>query len=275
MTTAELFMSTWTWDPTVLLGCAALFLGYAAALRFRLPPCSLLFLLGDLLLLLSLISPIDTLGDRYLLSAHMVQHLVLLLIVPPLLLLGLPRALVERGLAWAPARRAERVLSQPLVAWLLAFATLWVWHLPLLYDATLHNDLLHAAEHLAFLVTATIFWWPLLTPLTERRLQPIPALVYLVTATVGNDLLGIIITFAPVGFYPSYLNPPNPRGILTLVREGWGVTPDMDQQVAGVLMWIFGSLPYFAVLIGIIGHWLGEPDYESTAVSISALTEEA
>ncbi|HMA35209.1 MAG TPA: cytochrome c oxidase assembly protein [Chloroflexia bacterium] len=275
MTTTQLFMSTWRWDPTVLLGCAALLAAYAGLLR-RLVPAALLFGAGVATLLLSLVSPIDTLGDTYLVSAHMVQHLLLLLIVPPLLLLGIPPQAGARLLAWAPARRLERVLSRPALAWVLAVSTIWVWHVPALYDAALADEGLHVVEHLCFLITATIFWWPVLHPVPARRLDVGAVLIYLVSAALASDLLGIIITFAPTGLYPPYLHPPNPHGVLTLLRDDWGLSPATDQQIAGVLMWIFGSLPYLAVILGTLARWLDEPEADLRVRAPGpALTEEA
>jgi len=260
MTTGELLASAWHWEPTVVIGCLGLLVGYGAALRWRIPPRGALFALGVVVLLLALVSPIDGIGDTYLLSVHMLQHVLLLLAVPPLLILGIPRRLAEQVLTWAPARRLEQVLAQPALAWVLAFSTLWIWHLPALYNAALANEGLHITEHLAFLVTATIFWWPLLTPITEHRLDMVPATLYLVAATFAGNLLGIIITFAPTGLYPAYLDPPNPQGTLTLIREGWGISARQDQQYAGVLMWAFGNLPYLAALLATFARWMAEPD---------------
>jgi putative membrane protein len=260
MTTAGLLTSLWAWEPSVVAGCVGLALAYAAALRFRIPPAGVWYAAGVALLLLSLVSPIDVLGDTYLFSAHMIQHLLLLLVVPPLLILGLPRALVERALRRPALAAAERALNRPLGAWIMALGTLWVWHLPLLYDAALADERLHIFEHLCFLVTATIFWWPLLHPIAERRLGTAGALVYLVAATFASDVLGIIITFAPAGFYPPYSHPAGLRSVLTLIRDDWGISAADDQQIAGVLMWMGGSVPYAAAAIAVLARWFGEPD---------------
>lgn len=99
MTTWQFLTSTWSWEPSILLGCALLLAGYLAAVRFRLDGRQLLFVAGDLVLLLALVSPLDELGDTYLFSAHMAQHLLLVLVVPPLFLLGIPPQLAERVLA--------------------------------------------------------------------------------------------------------------------------------------------------------------------------------
>lgn len=94
----------------------------------------------------------------------MAQHLLLLLVVPPLLLLGLPAGIVARVLARPAAGRAARLATNPLVAWLAFNGIMWVWHLPVLYEATLRDDAIHIGEHLLFLIAATAFWWPVVAP---------------------------------------------------------------------------------------------------------------
>ncbi|HEX6607527.1 MAG TPA: cytochrome c oxidase assembly protein, partial [Chloroflexia bacterium] len=128
MTVQRLLLTAWDWEPSVVLGCIALVLAYLAALHFRPSMAWVPFLLGVGFLLLSLVSPIDVLGDRYLFSMHMLQHLLMIVVVPPLLLLGLPAELVRRMLAWRPAGIVATASSNGLVAWLLAFTTLYVWH---------------------------------------------------------------------------------------------------------------------------------------------------
>src|ERR687888_615450 len=147
MSTGQLLTSTWDWEPTVLAGCAALAAGYVVVARPR-GIRAVSFMAGVLALLLALPSPLDALGDTYLFSAHMLQHFLLILVVPPLLLLGIPPQAAERALRWEPASRAERVLGQPLLAWLGGIGTLWVWHAPALYDAALGNGGLHIVQHL-------------------------------------------------------------------------------------------------------------------------------
>jgi putative membrane protein len=260
MTTWQLLLSAWHWHPSVLLGCAVLVVAYLRALRFRWFSVTPLFLAGVLLLLIALLSPVHTLGDSYLFSAHMLQHLLLLLVVPPLLLLGIPAPPIGRALHVPAMRSVERVLGQPLVAWILGIGAMWAWHLPALYNAALGNQGVHIAEHLCFLVTATIFWWPVVVPAPWSRLAPFAALLYLFAAAAASSLLGIILTFAPPGLYPAYLQPADRLGILPLLREGWGLTPAVDQQLGGLLMWIPGSLVYLGAMIGGLARWYGAPD---------------
>ncbi len=251
----------WDLEPSILGGCAALLAAYALLARPAATARGILYACGVFVLLLALLSPIDTLGDGYLFSAHMLQHLLLVLIVPPLLLLGIPAAAYRTLLAWAPARRAEHALGHPLLAGFLGPGTLWVWHAPPLYDAALANQGVHILQHLTFLVTSTIFWWPVLAPAdASRRLHPLGSIVYLMAALVDNSVLGIIITFAPVGLYPAYLHPFDRLGVLPLVRGGWGLNPATDQQLGGVLMWVIGGPVYLLAGLGILVRWFAAPE---------------
>ncbi len=271
MTTWTLLTTAWSLQPSVLAGCGGLFAVYSVACMGLARPTrgeaaslgrAAAFLAGVLLLLLALISPLDTLGDRYLFSVHMAQHLLLVLIVPPLLLLGLPPWLAARLLSWAPAGAAERVLGQPALAWALGVGTLWLWHAPALYNAALAAENVHVAQHLTFLVAATVFWWPVLAPPGSRRLAALPAMLYLFTAGAANSVLGILLTFAPPGLYPLYLNPPDPLGLLPLLRGGWGWSPTADQQAGGLLMWVAGGPIYLAAILATLVRWFAEPDDE-------------
>ena len=185
----------------------------------------------------------------------MVQHLLLVQIVPPLLLLGIPPELYKRLFRYRAVRATERVLGQPVLAFLIGFAGLWISHLPPLYDGALHNEYIHIGQHMIFLISATIFWWVILAPAQYRRLSPLPAMLYLFGATVSCIVLGIILTFAKVGIYPTYLHPADPLGILPLIQDEWGLTPAVDQQVGGVIMWIAGSLAYLVAIFGVMARW--------------------
>lgn len=262
MTTWGVFTKLWNPHLSVVVGCAGLIVEYLVATRPSLGRAAL-YISGVVLLLLSLISPLDALGDAYLFSAHMLQHIVLILVVPPLLLLGLPAESVERLLHWRPAAAVERVLGQPLVAWSLGLGTLWLWHLPAFYDAVLEHEGLHIFQHLSFLVTATIFWWPVVASVPRvRRLGSLGAVFYLLLAGLASSVLGIIITFAPTGLYPAYLHPVDRLGVLSVVRGGWGLTPAVDQQVGGILMWMFGDPLILVAVLAVLVRWYSAPDDE-------------
>lgn len=260
MTTWRLLMTAWDGEPSVLIGCTALVAGYVAMTRRRSSRDAGYFFAGIFVLLFAQCSPLDALGDTYLFSAHMIQHLLLLLIVPPLLILGIPAWLAEQGCGSPRVRAVERVLRQPAVAWLVGIGAMYLWHLPALYNATLAHAGVHIGEHLCFLITGVIFWWPVCAPLPQSRYAPLAAMLYLFTAAVASSVLGIVLTFASPGLYPAYLHPADTRGYLSLIRDGWGVSPAVDQQFGGLIMWVPGGLVYLGAIIGTFARWQNEAD---------------
>ena len=267
MTTWRLLTTAWDGEPSVLIGCAALVAGYVAATRRRPTRHAWSFFAGVLVFLFAQCSPLDALGDTYLFSAHMIQHLLLLLIVPPLLILGIPAWLAEAWLARPRIGRMERLLRQPAVAWLLGIGTMYVWHLPALYNATLAHVGIHIVEHLCFLATGVIFWWPVCAPLPASRYASLATMLYLFTAAVGSSVLGIILTFASPGLYPAYLHPVDTRGFLSLIRDRWGISPTVDQQFGGLIMWVPGGLVYLCAIVGTFARWQNEAEVADEARS--------
>ncbi len=266
MTTLQLWMTAWSWYPSVIAGCLGLLAAYLAAARPLSIRRTLCYAAGVFIILFALVSPLDALGDDYLFSAHMVQHLLLDLVAPPLLLLGLPPALTRRLLARPPVARVERWLSRPAPAWLLGVGMLWVWHLPVLYNAALANESIHIAEHVSFIITGTIFFWPVLSPLENRRLQPGPAILYLFGAGVANTALSIFLTFIPPGLYPPYLHPEDELGALGLIRHTWGLSPALDQQLGGLFMWVCGAAVYLLVILAVVYRWARQQPPEEEPV---------
>jgi cytochrome c oxidase assembly factor CtaG len=254
LTSGQLFTEAWDLKPTVIFGSAALFFAYLWVVRFRMNRKTALFGSGVLLMLLTLIGPLDFLGDNYLFSAHMLEHILFYLAVPPLLLLGLPPAPVQSLLSIEIAAKIERFLRKPTIAWLLAVGVMWLWHLPALYNAALNNEGIHAAEHLSLLVTGTIFFWPIFTPLQSYRLSPIIGAVYIFTAMSANMILGILLTYSPLGYYPTYMRSSDGIGLFRLIRSVWKLDPQSDLNLGGMFMWIIGGLLYFASLLVVISR---------------------
>lgn len=274
MTMWSFFTVAWRWEPSVLIGCSALLWMYIGMLRARMSGKTVVFAAGVIVLLLTLISPLDTLGDTYLFSAHMVQHLLLVLAVPPLLLLGIPSWYAERVFGQPWLSRLERGFCQPLLTWGLGMGSLWLWHAPPLYNAALAHEALHILEHLCFLVTAALFWWPVLTPLETRRLRPLAALFYLTAAAIANSLLGFLLTFAPPDIYPAYLAPSDTFGILPLLRDAWGLSPEVDQQLGGLLMWVPGGLVFLGAILATLARWYRMPEEDVSTGGRRYITED-
>lgn len=275
MTTTRLLLATWSFDPSVCLGCVILIAGYLWRVRcFSRWQCSS-WILGVLTMFVALESVLDPLSDNYLFSAHMAQHLLLILIVPPLLLWGIPEEEARNWMRHAWVRRAENVLGRPLLAWTIGMGVMTIWHIPWLYDFALAHETVHIGEHLSFLVTATIFWWPIMSPLPGRRLSPVTAIFYLFAAVAENSALGIIITFMPIGYYKAYLHPADPLGILPLIRNQWELSTAADQRLGGLLMWIPGCSVYFIGILLIFIAWSDASDEADLAAPIANRREAA
>jgi len=262
-------LTAWDWEPTVVVGCVGLLVAYAAAARFKFSKTALWFLAGVLVLMLSLVSPLDVLSDDYLFSAHMVQHMMLILVIPPFLLMGIPREMAQKALRYPWVQRAEALLSKPSIAWPAGMGTMWLWHWPPLYNAAVANVHIHVVEHMSFLVGATIFWWPVISPIEELRLKPLLAVAYTFTACMAHSVLGIILTFAPLGHFPEYMASADPYGILSIIRGQWGITPAVDQQWGGLVMWVPACMVFLAYILVTLARWYRRPERE-TVVAVPA-----
>jgi putative membrane protein len=223
------------------------------------------FGLGFLLLALVLLSPLHALGET-LFSAHMTQHVLLMTIAAPLLVLGRPllvmlwalprraRRLVGRGLRSRVGAGTWRVLSQPVVAWSIHALALWTWHIGVLYDASVRLRWVHAAQHATFFLAAMLFWWVLVFRLRGRAGAGIGVL-YLFTTAVHASILGALLTFSSAPWYAAYATS----------TVSWGLTPLEDLQLGGLIMWIPGGLPYLLALLIVMSRWLAGTDARGPA----------
>jgi putative membrane protein len=239
---ASLTLADWSVEPSVLGGLALMVAGYitlvarAGARPEMLRPVRagrpIWFSLGMAALFVALQSPIDVGGDRYLFSLHMLQHIVLALVAPPLLLLGVAGVLPR----WRMT--ALRPLVHPWVAAFLFNGVLLLWHLPTLYDATLRVEPLHVLEHATFFLTGLCFWWPIVEPAGASGMTALGKIAYLVLTNIPPTVLGLLFAVAPTAYYPFYLEAP----------RLWGLTPVEDQQLAGLVMFGLGGLVYVAAI---------------------------
>jgi putative membrane protein len=213
-----------------------------------------------LALLVALVSPVDAVSAA-LFSAHMLQHLLLMMVAAPLFVLGDPatatlwalplRARRAAASWWRRARRLRagwRLLTAPLVAWVLHVAVLWTWHYPAFYDHALRAEPVHVLEHATFFLTALLFWWPVLRP-HGRRLGDGVTVVYLFAAALQGTLLGAALTLAARPLYAAHFG----------TTRAWGLTPLEDQQLAGLLMWVPAGLVYLLALVPAAVRALREP----------------
>ena len=243
-------------DVTVLAGLAAAAAGYGRGwrrLRRGRRPASgrraAAFGAGLAVVAVALLPPLDALAGT-LFAAHMAQHMLLVMVAAPLLVLGAPGLPLAVALTPAWRRRlarlrrhaavasARRLLTRPAVAWGVHVAALWAWHLPGPYQAALASAPLHAAEHACFLGTAVVFWWVVLSAESRRRLAPGFAMLYLFAAALQGSALGAVLTFAPVPLYPLQ------------------TSSLADQQLAGLVMWVPADLVYLGTAGVLFMRWL-------------------
>jgi putative membrane protein len=233
----------WTFAPAILLSIA-LWTGVYVS-RFRQArreaggrgagwKQALAFAGFVLVLLIALVSPIDALGEDYLFSMHMTQHILLGDIAPLLLLLSLSRVIMR------PATRRfhsfERKLGRaanPYTFIAIWFVLLYFWHIPVMYVAAIHNPLIHALEHTCFFIAGCAVWWPLIQPVPMRyKLTGIATLGYVLAAKLGLGILGLYLTWSHTVAYGYYAHVP----------RIWGLTPIEDQNVGGAIMMLEQSL---------------------------------
>jgi putative membrane protein len=218
------------------------------------------FAAGWLALVLALISPIHAWGS-VLFSAHMTQHEILMLAAAPLLVLGrpivpflwaFPKPIAQTFASWSKIRiwqKIWRTISNPFVAWIIHAVVLWSWHAPVLFQATLENESVHALQHASFLFSALLFWWAVIHG-RQRALGFGLAVLYMFTTALHSGLLGALLTFAKAVWYPDYLN----------TTSSWGLTPLEDQQIGGLIMWVPAGLVYIAAALALFAGWLRESE---------------
>jgi len=228
---------TWPGDITVYAGLVALFLGHAwlaGTVSDAQRKHSMYFGLGLLTLWLALETPIDTISDRYLDSVHMLQHVLLGFIAPPLLLLGLSPQMVGR-LVRVPGVRA---ITEPVPAQVIAGLVMVVWHLPPLYNATLASESLHVIEHLMFIASGVVLYWPILDATSAHarwQMSPGVKLLYMLVATLPQDAVALVLIFSRVPFYEYYAHAPR------LVPSLSSPAPDPASSGSSLLLPIAGE----------------------------------
>lgn len=270
----------WSWELSIVVPLALLLVVYTVGMLRRggirilvWRHCSFYF--GWLTLALALVSPIHELGEQ-LFSAHMLQHEILILVSAPLISAAHPGATVLW--AFAPRHRINlggwvhaiersapaRFIRRPLVAWMLEAVTLWTWHIPALYQATLTSDWIHAAQHLSFFLTAVLFWSALYG--VGRSAMSYGAAIFYVFGTAAHcSALGALLTFSAVLWYPAYEH----------TTQAWGLSPLQDQQLGGAIMWVPSGLVFIVIGLSLFAKWLRASDQRLAHTSLQAALDSA
>jgi putative membrane protein len=254
----------WTFEPGVVISLALFAAMYAVGV-WRLWRSAgvgkgisrrqvALFAAGWLALIAALVSPLDALSDD-LLSAHMVQHELLMLVAAPLIAFSSPLLAILWCVRTSRTARTSRTVhvidrvAAPAFVFLLHAFALWIWHLPSLYDAALEHEAVHGAQHICFFGSACLFWFGMLHG-RYGRLGYGAAVIYIFATAMHSGVLGALLTMAPYPWYRDYL----------ATTSAWGYTPLEDQQVAGLIMWIPASIVFLIASLGFLAAWLRESE---------------
>ncbi|HSQ32286.1 MAG TPA: cytochrome c oxidase assembly protein [Gemmatimonadaceae bacterium] len=267
---ASLIHADWGFESGItvpLLVLGAWYARGALALRSRsthAPRASAVaaFAIGWSTLVVALVSPLHGLSEQ-LFSAHMIQHELLMALAAPLLVAARPGPALLWALGPSPrgiligviraraVRGAWHGVTAPFAAWLIQGIVIWGWHAPPLFQATLHSELVHAAQHISFVGSAVLFWWSIVNC---RRSARGLAILSLFTTAVHTGVLGALMSFAHTPWYPDYASR----------VAAWGLSPLDDQQLAGLIMWIPASAAYLFAALTTAHRWLRDSEFDVT-----------
>ncbi|MGI8405341.1 MAG: cytochrome c oxidase assembly protein [Thermomicrobiales bacterium] len=256
--------SHWVLDPKIavyVFGITALYLAWVGPLNRRRPGVQerpvksseiRWFLLGSLAALVALGPPLDDWSDWFFLSAHMFQHLLLMTVVVPCWLAGIPAWVYRPILARRWSSLIFRNLLKPAPAYLLATVIMVGWHVPYLYNLSLSNDMIHAVQHQFFILAGILIWWPIMSKVPEAPPLSAPLqCVYLFLLTIPSAIVGAFITYAGTGLYSAY----NRASVLP-----FGFSMKNDQEVAGLMMWVGMNALFLILLTFIFLRWANKQE---------------
>jgi putative membrane protein len=266
---AQIGWTRWTIHWSTVIGLAALggvYLWWARRLQSRTPADGAerrsltpgeraAFFSGLLVIFVSLNGPLHDLSDYFLFSAHMVQHLLLSLAVPPLLLVGTPGWMLRPLLANRAVAAVALWVTRPVRCFVIFNVIIAAWHLPPLYNAAMAHHSIHIVQHLTFMAASVLMWWPFLSPLPELpRLSYPGQMLYCFLMVIPMSIVSIYIAMADRVLYPAYAVAP----------RVWGLSPMTDQHIGGLIMWIPGGLLFYVVMTVVFFKWAGR-DTDTTA----------
>ena len=191
----------------------------------------------------------------------MLQHLLLLLIVPLFAMLAWPASnSPAAGDVWRVQHRGAIPLG-----WLAGVGAMWFWHIPAFCTAGMQHAWVFATQAVSLVAAGAAFWWPVFRPRLGRRLPHHAAALYLFSGCIGCSLLGIYITFSPISVCPLYAVEGGSPELSRLVHEQWGLTHRIDQQVGGLLMWVPACMVYLGAILATFSNWYAVPEQHVAA----------
>lgn len=215
---------------------------------------AILFLTGIALLFAVWLPPFSTLANQYSITFHVLRQLALVLGAPLLLVKG------SRDLLKPLSSKHARIA--PWIAWAIGIIALWIVYLPPVFNAMAASRDLRLAVEVLLPAAGVLFWWPAFSPIEEARMSPIPkGMLFFFAACVATSILGLYIMFDRSEAFYVYINPRDSMGILHTLRDQWALTPELDQETAGLLMWIGTCMFFLMSVMMMFYRW-----YTSSAV---------
>lgn len=253
------------WSTVIgLLALQALWILRARAHRGEHRPTvlqTIAFTAGLAVMFFALNGPVHDISDYYLFTGHMVQHLVLTIVTPPLLLIGTPGWMLRPALRVRWVQAVARTVTTPRAAFTIFNLVLASWHLPPLYNSAMYYHEVHILQHLMFLVSAVLMWWPLLSPMPELpRLSYPGQMLYSFVMTLPMTVISIFIVYADHVLYPAYASAP----------RLWGLSPLEDQRLGGLIMWIPGGLFFYLLTSVVFFKWVTTERDDQAAAQVRA-----
>lgn len=252
----------WHIDVATILLIAVLVYFYHLISGFKRNEKSVLFWIAIFFFLIAQCSPLHYLGMHFYFSAHMVSHIIILLLCGPLLVLSLkPKA--TSGKSSAIKSLSVFMNKYSFIGWLAGVGIMWFWHIPAIFDASFSHmksvfsifPLLHGGT---MLFAGMLFSWPLFSPYKNTHIHPLLGIVYLFTACISCSLLGLLITFAPLNTYHHYLS--MNQGMNMAGAKPWDIPAESDQQAAGLIMWVPCCFVYLSGCIYLFQKWFSGDD---------------
>ncbi|MDP9176873.1 MAG: cytochrome c oxidase assembly protein [Gemmatimonadota bacterium] len=251
----------WSLHPSTVVGLGALAGLYLWRSRYAPPgealsgPRKISFFAALFVIFASLNGPLHDLSDDYLFSAHMVQHLLLTLAMPPLLMAGIPGWMLRPLLKNPAIAGIARKMTKPVVCYTIFNVVIAAWHIPVFYNSAMASHNIHIVEHLMFMAAAVLMWWPLMSPLPELPRLAYPGqMLYCFLMSIPMSIIAVYITMADRVLYPAYSAAPRVSPL----------SPMDDQMLGGLIMWVPGGLIFAVIMTVVFFRWVARGD-DSTA----------